>query len=103
MASTEWTPPVHIKDPNAKLDYPMNWTDWLTEVADTITNSDWLITDPPDIELTIETGLNTNTTTTATVWLSGGTVGQKYWVTNRITTTGGRIEDRSIIIKIKEQ
>lgn len=45
----------------------------------------------------------TNTATKATVWLSGGTAGQIYTVTNRITTAAGRTEDRSFAIRVEER
>lgn len=44
-----------------------------------------------------------NDSTTATVWLSGGTAGQEYAVTNRITTTAGRTDDRTILITVVER
>ena len=83
------------KDPNAKLDYTIDWAQWLG--TDTITDSTWEVSSP---ELIIESASNTNTTTT--VWLSAGLAGQVYIVTNRITTTLGRIQDQSFRLKIKE-
>jgi hypothetical protein len=86
---------MFLKDPNAILDYQIDWSPWLG--ADTITTSVW----------TLPSGITqqsaANTTTTATIWLSGGTVGTKYLVTNRITTAGGRTDDRTITINVKEQ
>ncbi len=83
------------KDPNAVLDYTWDWEDWLD--SDTISSS----------SVTVQTGLtadsDTNTTTTATVWLSSGTLGEDYEVTNRIVTAGGRTEDRTIIIMVRER
>ena len=83
------------KDPNAVLDYSVDWAKWLD--GDTIATSVW----------TVPAGLtkvsDTNTTTKTTVWLSGGTADQSYTVTNRITTTGGRTEDRSFIVKVEER
>jgi hypothetical protein len=86
---------THIKDPNAVLDYSVDWTRWLN--GDSIATSDWTV--PPGLtEVT-----DTHTSTKATVWLSGGSVGQTYTVTNRITTTGGRTDDRSFDVKIAER
>ena len=83
------------KDPDATLDYKVDWASWL--VDDTITNSTWIV--PTGITYEIDA----NDTTSATVWLSGGSVGSSYEVVNRITTTAGRIDDRTITIRIKEK
>ena len=83
------------KDPNAKLDYTINWTQWLD--TDTITASGWKVSSP---ELIIESDSNTNISTT--VWLSAGLVGQVYTVTNRISTALGRLQEQSFRLKIKE-
>lgn len=78
------------KDPNATLDYRINWAEWLD--TDTIATVAWTV--PAGLTQTAAT----NTTTSATIWLSGGTVGTRYAVACRITTTAGRIDDRTIRI-----
>lgn len=40
---------------------------------------------------------------TVVAWISGGTAGTTYRVTCRIVTAGGRTDDRSIFIKVKER
>lgn len=86
----------HKKDPDAVLDWVWDWNEWLDE-GETIVTSEFITT----VGLVIDsTG---NTTKTATVWLSGGTAGQVYQVTNRITSTGGRTDDRSITIRVTER
>jgi hypothetical protein len=83
------------KDPNAVLDYSIDWSRWLG--GDEIETSDWTVPGP----LTKITDTKTNTKTT--VWLSGGVANESYTVTIRITTTGGRTEDRSFQIKPEER
>jgi hypothetical protein len=83
------------KDPDARLDYMVDWTSWLGE--DTIANSEWVVPDGITYEA------DTFTSTTATVWLSGGSLGSSYDVVNRITTVAGRIDDRTITIKIRQK
>lgn len=83
------------KDPDATLDYEVDWTDWLN--GDTITASAFTV--PTGI--TLATQLHTDSK--AVVWLSGGTVGSKYDVVNRITTAGGRTDDRTIRIVIQQK
>jgi hypothetical protein len=85
----------YIKDPNATLDYVVNWATYLG--VDTISSDSWIV--PSGITSVTET----NTTTTSTIWLSGGTVGTKYALTNRIVTLGGRTDDRTIYVKVKER
>jgi hypothetical protein len=83
------------KDPNAVLDYSIDWTRWL--VGDQIATSEWII--PSGLTKMADS----KTATSATVWLSGGAVGQPYTVTNRITTAAGRTEDRSFTIRVEER
>ena len=84
------------KDPDAVLDYEVDWSEWLGG-SDTIATSTWSA--PEGITIVTDS----NTTTTATVWLSGGTARQSYNVTNHITTDGGRTDERTITIKVVER
>lgn len=84
------------KDPDAKLDYMIDWSDWLAE-NDTIILSDWII----PANLTLET--QSKTTTSTTVWLTDGVVGETYEIVNRITTADGRIQDQTVKLKCKER
>jgi hypothetical protein len=83
------------KDPNAVLDYSIDWTRWLA--GDQIAASEWIV--PSEFTKMADS----KTSTSATVWLSGGTAGQSYIVTNRITTAAGRTEDRSFTIRVEER
>ena len=85
----------YVKDPNATLDYVVNWATFLG--ADTISSDSWIV--PVGITSVTET----NTTTASTIWLSGGTARTKYPLTNRIVTAGGRTEDRTIFVLVKER
>lgn len=81
-----------LKDPDAVLDYQHDWSTWLG--SDTISTSTWIASG-----LTVDS--DSNTTTTATVWLSGGTPGQVITITNRVVTAGGRAADAELVIRIK--
>jgi hypothetical protein len=89
---------TYVKDPDATLDYTVEWTPWLSAVSDAITSVAW----------TVPGGLTqvavSNTTLTATIFLSGGTAGSSYDVVCRVTTaaTQSRVDDRTIRIKCKE-
>lgn len=87
------------KDADATLDYSVDWSAWLAD-GDTIAAADWTVPD----------GLQQPTTPTpslagakATVWLTGGTVGDIYPVTCRITTAQGRSDARSIRIRVVQR
>lgn len=77
---------MFVKAPEDILDFTWDWSTWLTQ-GDTISTFSFTAA----VGLTIETTPpSSNTTTTATVWIGGGTAGQSYTVTNQITTAGGR-------------
>jgi hypothetical protein len=83
-----WPP----KDPDEVLDYGIDWASRLD--TDTIATSTWIV--PDGITQTDDS----NTTTATTIWLSGGTLGEAYVFTNRVTTAGGRTMDQSVKLKI---
>ena len=87
-----------VKDPNARLDYVIDWSAWLDAIGDTITGAE--VADPP-AGLTVTTPIEFTSSNT-TVWIAGGTAGVSYDVTVRITTAGGRVDDRTIVIACKE-
>jgi hypothetical protein len=89
---------TYLKDPNATKDYPLDWSDWLPE-GDTITSSSWIVEEG----ITEVVGKTSHDDTTATIWLSGGTVGESYLVTNRITTAQDRVDDRTIRIFVTQR
>ena len=86
-------PEVFVKDPNAVLDYWVDWTDWMAE-GDTINTSEWIVATG------ITKNADTKDLTMTAIWLSGGTAGTDYQVTNRITTLDGRTDDRTITIQV---
>lgn len=87
-------------DPNAVLDYTIDWSGYLTE-GDTIADSAWSATPTSPSALTV--GASEFTDTTATVRISGGTSGTTYYLTNRVTLASGQIDDRSIALICTER
>lgn len=83
------------KDPEAILDYSIDWTEFL-ETGENIVSSEWFYSSGIDIET------HGHTTKVSTIWLSGGDVGKSYDLTNRITTnnTPARVDERTIVISI---
>lgn len=87
------------KDPDAVLDYTVDWTAFLTSVTDTILTSEFVIDENADITLTGET-LDGNQ---HTVFIAGGTANTRYRITSRITTAGGRTQDQSFLLIVADQ
>ena len=83
------------KDPDAVLDFSVDWTDWLA--SDTIVTGTW----------TVPSGItevsHSSTTKISTIFISGGADKQTYALTNRINTSGGRTDERTIYILVKNQ
>ena len=84
------------KDPNSIIDYGCDWTDWLAQ-GEVISTSTW----------TVPTGLTSVSTVkenfVTSIFLSGGTVGTTYTLTNRITTNQSRTEDASMYIRCQQK
>ena len=83
------------KDPDAVLDYEFDWSAWLgtdTIATHTVTATAGLTVDSTEA-----------TTTTVTMWLSGGTDGASYAVTCHIVTAAGREDDRTATITMQSR
>lgn len=96
-----------IKHQSAVLDYKFDWkaltngslggtSDWLA-TAETI--SSFTITASSGI--TVDSSALSDTNTSVTVWLSGGTTGNDYTVACRIVTSAGRTDERTITIQCR--
>lgn len=97
-----WTGTID-HDPQAKLDYTWDWTDWLgddTIISAAVTARVEEGRDPADV-VTIDDIWPSSKTITA--WISGGVHGTPCAVTCRITTTAGRIDDRTIRLRVRDR
>jgi hypothetical protein len=95
------------KDPNAILDYRFDWkaatngngtSDYLA-ASEIITGHTIVAADG----ITVQSSALVDTATAVVVWLSGGSVGARYSVTCRVTTSAGRTDDRTIYVIVGEQ
>jgi hypothetical protein len=84
------------KDPDAELDYTFDWADWLDGVSDSIDTHEILV-DGVDLLTSMVAGQK------VIAWLSGGTAGQTATATCRIVTDGGRTEDRTIYLLVRQR
>lgn len=96
-----------VKDPNSVLDYVF---DFAAETNGTGTG-DWLATSETisTRTVTVDTGITkdsdsiTDTNTSVTVWLSGGTAGVAYTVVCKAVTSVSRTVERSIVIYVEDR
>jgi len=98
------------KDPQAVLDYTWDWkaltngstdpdaTDWLAS-GETISSH----TVTPASGLDKDSSALTDTNTSVTAWLSGGTAGTHYEVVCHIVTSAGREDDRTLKVYVKQR
>jgi hypothetical protein len=87
--------PDFTKDPDSTVDFPFNWKPELN--GDTIFSSEFLL--PDGMTLVSQS----NDATTATPFVSGGSLGLIYRLTNRIVTVGGRTYDKTAYVLIAQQ
>lgn len=86
------------KQPSEVQDYDVDFSQWLAALADTAVSA----------TVTADTGITINSFAVNTgyglvkVWASGGTDGNKYKVTVRLTTSAGRLKEADITIRVRE-
>lgn len=90
---------LETKDPDDEKDYKALWGKQLDPFGDTIVSSSWIV--PIGITMFDESF----DAQSATIWLSGGTLGADYELTNRIITNNNppRKLDQSITIRVRKR
>lgn len=86
----------YIKDPDSIRTFGINWAEFLNGL--TFGTSVWTVTTG-----SVVIDSNTTSTTFSLVLLSGGTVGEKCALRNRVTRSDGERDDQTIYVKIKEK
>ena len=96
-----------LKDPDAILDYKLDFaantngrgdSDWLAD-GETIVSHEV----DADSGITVDSSALSDSDTSVTVWLSGGVAGQTYSVRCEITTSAGRVDERTMTIRVEER
>ena len=89
-----------LKHPDATLDYAVDWgADYLSGEA--LATSDWSV--EPDAAGGVAIATNAFDLLVATVTVSGGETGRIYRLTNHVTTTDGRDDSRSIMLRVEKR
>ena len=87
---------AYIHDPDAILDYYIDWSAWLA--GDPLTLSTW---DTPDTAVSLSQEALLGGVTQ--VWVTGGLAGTVVPLTNHIVTGGGREEDRTLYLIVRHK
>ena len=91
---------LYLKDDDAVLDFSFRWTDWVAE-GETIVS--FKITVPTGITLGVGAQAAYESGGAITYWLTGGTIGRTYAIACRVTTSAGRIDERTMLVKVIER
>lgn len=89
-------PNVLTKDPGSVLDFTHDWTTEYLDSNEVIDIRQWMVA--PHGELIIDSGAAEET-----VFVSGGVAGHTYQLTERVTTSAGRVVERAITIRVQDR
>jgi len=89
------------KDPNDRLDYGFEWHKWMPD-GDIIAQSEWTVSGP-DNTVTLSAAFIDVPEHKTGVYVAGGTLKSRYILTNKMTTSGGRIKELSKLIVIADR
>ena len=89
-----------LKDPEATLDYSVDWgSDYLSD--DSLATSEWTVApDAPGGAAIVGSSFDA---LTASVEVAGGAPGVIYRLTNHVTTASGRADSRSIMLRLEKR
>jgi hypothetical protein len=88
-----------LKDPDAVLDYSIDWgAEYLVD-GELLAASEWSV--DPDEAGGISVAGSDFGASTSTAKAGGGIAGRLYRLANKITTATGRIDERSIVIRVE--
>lgn len=87
---------VYLKDPEAVLDYAVDWSSWL-QATETIQS--YTVTVPQGIT----NDSDSENAGIVTMWLSGGSAGTTYDIEVKIVTSLARTDERTFQVKVLER
>ncbi len=89
-----------LKDPDAVLDYSVDWgAEYLG--GDVLAESTWSV--EPDEPGGVTVAGSNFDATTATVKASAGAAGNVYRLVNEVVTSSGRVDSRSIVLRVEKR
>jgi len=90
-----------LKDPEAVLDYSIDWGAEYLAVGELLAQSEWSVV--PDEPNGVSVAGSSFDASTSAVTAAGGIAGRLYRLVNQITTGSGRVDERSIVIRVENR
>lgn len=90
------------KQPAEVKDYDIRYDEWLSPPSDTLYDATTAVVCLTSDDATLVVDSVDITATVAKLWVSGGTAGERYKLTVRVTTAGGRIDESELVFKVKD-
>jgi hypothetical protein len=91
-------PPTFVQDPQAVLDYTLDWGYWMV-AGDYIVSASFV----PSADLVVISQNWADSIATGWILAAGAQIGRTYAITCHITTDGGRQDDRTFSITINQE
>lgn len=91
---------AYLKDPGATIDYAIDWLGGYLD-GQTIAGSGWSVEPEEEGGLAVASSGFDLTRTAATI--GGGVRGHVYRVTNRVTLSDGRVDERSLTLRVEDR
>jgi hypothetical protein len=90
-----------LKDPQAVLDYSIDWGAEYLGDGDLIADSAWSVSpDEPEGVAIVGSDFDASS---SSVKAAGGIAGRLYKLVNRVTLDSGRIDERSIVLRVEKR
>jgi hypothetical protein len=89
----------YLKDPQARVDYSIDWTDYLD--GQSVAASLWTVTPSEPGGIAVEQASFDLSRSAAR--LSGGLLGRVYTVSNQVTLSDGSLDERSITLRVEQR
>ncbi|MFL6725345.1 MAG: hypothetical protein ACJ8FS_02380 [Sphingomicrobium sp.] len=90
-----------LKDPGAVLDYAIDWGAQYLDQGDLLAESSWSV-DPDETDGVAIIGSSFGDRL-STVQAGGGIAGRLYRLANLVVTQSGRIDERSIVLRVENR
>lgn len=89
----------YLKDPQSRVDYAIDWSGYVD--GQIVTASAWAVTPQEPGGVAVD-GASFDLARTAAT-LTGGAAGHVYSITNQVTLSDGRSDQRSITLRVEER